>query len=519
MTKANLSFMDDFHFLQSTFDEEVGQNLPSPYIFVVDDDKAFGESIRYFLEKKYGAKVLHFISPETFLESLKNISYQKNNFKFCLITDISFCDHNLNGLALIDKLKADSFDFISIVMTGFATIETAISATKKGVYHYLSKPFELQELKQYLSDALNFKFGACFYPIAELSGKKLLEGADLDNQGLIWRASILNEDDIFYGMIGRSSKMKDIFQKIKKVAKSSSTIFIKGASGTGKELVANAIHNYSLRSNENIVSINCGAIPRDLLESELFGHEKGAFTGAIANRIGRFELANKGSIFLDEIGDMPVSLQVKLLRVLQSRKIEKVGSEREINIDVRIIAATHRNIEELLQTGEFREDLFYRLNVIPILVPALNERREDIPVLISYFLIKLLGKEAALAITFNKEVINVLMHYSWPGNIRELENFIERLIILKGDDHITLADLPQKILLESNNFHQDKSFVELPTDGLNLKETIMEIESSLIMQALELTAGNKNKASQLLQINRTTLIEKLKKRDLQYQSK
>ncbi|MFW5887519.1 MAG: sigma-54 interaction domain-containing protein, partial [Bacteriovoracia bacterium] len=290
---------------------------------------------------------------------------------------------------------------------------------------------------------------------------------------------------------------------------------ITGASGTGKELVANSIHVLSQRTNERKISVNCGAIPSELLESELFGHIKGAFTGAISNRIGRFEAANGGTIFLDEIGDMPLLLQVKLLRVLQNRQIEPVGGNRPIDVDVRIIAATHRDLDKAVQEKKFREDLYYRLNVIPIKLPLLKERREDIPLLISHFLNRFVSADGSNNLRFTEDALELLIGYDWPGNVRELENLIERLVILRGGNLIKPEDLPAKIYRNNpmaTSFY--RNIFELPEDGVDLKQVLSDIEDSLIEQALSKTGGNKNQASKLLQLNRTTLIEKMKKKNL-----
>ena len=319
---------------------------------------------------------------------------------------------------------------------------------------------------------------------------------------------------MFCGMIGRSPQMKKVFERIQKVAASDSTVLVTGPSGTGKELVANAIHHLSIRKPGPMVSVNCGAIPAELLESELFGHEKGAFTGAISSRKGRFELANQGTIFLDEIGDMPLLLQVKLLRVLQNRTIERVGATITTPIDVRIVTATHRDLEKRVQEGDFREDLFYRLNVIPIRIPSLKERREDIPLLISHFLGRFVSADGRNRIDFDDEALEVLMSYDWPGNVRELENLIERLVILRGGGVVGARDLPAKFLEGRPGIISTSSMITLPQDGLDLKQVLGEIEDSLIAQALERTDGNKNQASKLLRVNRTTLIEKMKKKGL-----
>jgi len=336
------------------------------------------------------------------------------------------------------------------------------------------------------------------------------------NQQIYWgpvKISPPGPEDIFCQMVGRSQAMRFIFERIKKVANSDSTVLITGPSGTGKELVAEAIHQYSPRNNKNLISVNCGAIPSELLESELFGHLKGSFTGAISDRKGRFELADGGSIFLDEIGDMPPLLQVKLLRVLQNKQIEPLGQGQSTSVDVRIITATHRDLDSMIQSKHFREDLFYRLNVIPIKMPSLKERREDIPLLISHFLNKFVNSDGSNQLDFGPEALELLYSYEWPGNVRELENLIERLVILRGGHIVCPEDLPARIFRQNpNSSPQYKSNLELPETGINLKQFLVDIEDSLIIQALKRTQGNKNKASKLLGLNRTTLIEKLKKK-------
>lgn len=503
--------MDDMNFLHQSFDGSKLANFPP--IIIVEDDKLLGLSLKKYLEQSLKLDVSLYTSSEDLL-----INFAKNHPKeqpFLLVTDISL-EQGSDGLLLIDILKDKGFEFVSIVMTGFASIETAIAATKKGVFHYLTKPFELENLKKLVIQALQTKLSAVLPREIVSEG----EGVFSDYSRLKTPSKLKIDrptvEDQFEGMIGRSRAMRDVFDRIQKVARTDSTILIMGPSGTGKELVASAIHKLSSRGQKNRVSVNCGAIPGELLESELFGHVKGSFTGAISNRKGRFELAQNGTIFLDEIGDMPQLLQVKLLRVLQERQIEPVGSTENIDIDVRVIAATHRDLEKAVQEGKFREDLFYRLNVIPIRMPALKERREDIPLLISHFLDRFVSADRSNEISFAPLTMDLLMGYDWPGNVRELENVIERLVILRGGNEILPEDLPAKIF-RSNPLatHTYKTLFELPEPGVDLKQILSDIEDSLIMQAMNRTGGNKNQASKLLSLNRTTLIEKMKKKNLE----
>lgn len=332
-----------------------------------------------------------------------------------------------------------------------------------------------------------------------------------------------------FSIVGESPPIRKVFDVVERAAGSQSTVMIYGESGTGKELIAHALHSSSPRASKPFIAVNCGAIPHELLESELFGYEKGSFTGAVNTRIGRMELANQGTVFLDEIGDMPISLQVKLLRVLAEREIDRVGSAKPTPIDIRVITATHRNLEESIQEGKFREDLFYRLNIIPINIPPLRERKTDIPLLANHFLKQLNG--TAESKTINDEAMEFLVKYSWPGNIRELANFVERMVVLSMGSIITPRDLPEKVLggtpkekrqplkeeKEGNPAQMlqqslRKSFhVGIPEEGINLKKTVEEFEKELLLEALEKTGWVKNKAANLLGLNRTTLVEKLKK--------
>lgn len=321
-------------------------------------------------------------------------------------------------------------------------------------------------------------------------------------------------------MIGTSAPMLELFEMITKVAASNATVLIQGESGTGKELAARAIHQLSDRNAKNFVPVNCAAIPDDLLESELFGHVRGSFTGAFANRIGRFEMADKGTLFLDEIGDMKSNLQVKLLRVLQNREFEPVGASKSQKVDVRIVAATNKNLEELVVSRDFREDLYYRLSVIPITIPPLRERREDIPILIHTFLARFNSDKRHAVKGVSRDALGVLCNYEWPGNIRELENLVERLVILKGSGLIVPDDLPEKYLSEKSTQPVSVQVPRLvtgdvlPDEGICLNSAVEQFENNLITQALSRSGGNKKEAAILLNLKRTTLIEKLKKKNL-----
>ena len=330
-------------------------------------------------------------------------------------------------------------------------------------------------------------------------------------------------------IIGESKPICDVFDVVARAAGSQSTVMIYGESGTGKELIARALHMNSLRASKPFIAVNCGAIPHELLEGELFGYEKGSFTGAVNTRIGRLELANQGTIFFDEIGDMPTSLQVKLLRVLAEREIDRIGSTKPTPIDIRVITATHKNLEESIKEGSFREDLFYRLNIIPINLPPLRERKTDIPLLANHFLKQF--KRTGVPKTISDEAMQFLVNYSWPGNIRELANFVERMMVLSIGSSITPHDLPEKVLGDIPKdkwqpLEKDKegnpaqilqqslrqSFhVGIPEEGINLKKIVEEFEKELLLEALEKTGWVKNKAANLLDLNRTTLVEKLKK--------
>ena len=316
------------------------------------------------------------------------------------------------------------------------------------------------------------------------------------------------------GIIGRSRKMQQIFKLVRRVAQSDSTVIINGESGCGKGLVARAIHGNSKRKDNPFVTINCGAIPENLLESELFGHVRGAFTGATTSKTGKFELAKGGTIFLDEIGDMSPSLQVKILRVLEEKEFEQVGGIKTLAAEVRIIAATHRDLEALVKEKTFREDLYYRLNVIPVKIPSLRDRKSDIPLLASHFLDEFNKKCATEVEDISADAMTLLKQHSWPGNVRELKNMVERFVVLKGEGMIEPQDLPDSIMGDIDNSAPSPA-IEISEDGINLNTAVTEFEKTLILESLNRTNWIKNKAARLLHLNRTTLVEKIKRYKLQ----
>jgi DNA-binding NtrC family response regulator len=363
---------------------------------------------------------------------------------------------------------------------------------KLGAYDYVTKPIRRDELLVVLQRALEYH--RLHYENLHLR-KQLKEKYKFDN------------------IISGHEKMQAIFTQVEKVANVDSTVLILGESGTGKELIARAIHYNSYRQDKPLIPINCGAIPKELLESELFGHERGAFTGATTQRIGRFELAQGGTIFLDEIAEMDPALQVKLLRVLQEREFERIGGTKTIKVDVRVIAATNKNLDSMVEQGQFRDDLYWRLNVIPLTLPPLRERLSDIALLVAYFIerFNVLKKQNLQGIT--PEALRMLTCYRWPGNIRELENTIERIAILKGSGFITPQDLPDKVVHAAGQIATPE--IDIPEEGINFDAAVEHFEKRLLLKALEKTNGVKTKAAALLHMNRTTLVEKVKKLQLE----
>lgn len=409
--------------------------------------------------------------------------------------DLAIVDLNLpdgDGIEFMTFLKLLYPAIEVVILTGHATIEAAVRATQKGAFHFVTKPFNLDEFISLVDRALAHKH------------------LQQENRQL---RTELHRKYKFDQIIGTSEQIQNVLRMVERVADSDSTVLVHGETGTGKELIARAIHYNSPRAKGPFVPINCGAIPGELLESELFGHIKGAFTGAIANRVGRFEMAEGGTIFLDEIGDMDPTLQVKLLRALQEKSFEPVGSTKTVHVNVRVITATNVNLEDAVEAGRFREDLYYRLNVIPINIPALRERKSDIPLLLKHFMDSF-GKNKGRSLTgFSEDALDCLVHYQWPGNIRELENLMERMTILKGHGQLEVVDLPLKYKA-GKTITQEVRVTDIPDVGLDFNTAVDSYENALILRALEKTGWNRNQAAMLLKLNRTTLVEKIKKKGL-----
>lgn len=458
--------------------------MKSTRVLVLDDESTLRTALFRMLDRKG-----HNVVTAQKIEEAKSYCSIEKPFDLAIV-DVNLPDGD--GLEFMTYLKNLNPSTEVIILTGFGSIESAVSATQKGAYHFLTKPFSLEELMSVVDKALAHK-------TLQSENKQL-------RQELTHRYG-------FSQIIGESDGIKNCLSLVERVAGTDSTIMITGESGTGKELVARAIHYNSNRAKAPFVAINCGAIPSELLESELFGHVKGAFTGAIANRAGRFEMADEGTLFLDEIGDLEPSLQVKILRALQEKSFEPVGSTKTVHVNVRVIAATNVDLEKAVENGQFREDLYYRLNVIPVQIPALRERRTDVPLLLSHFLEKFNKNKIKKISGFSKESLTSLMNYSWPGNIRELENLVERLSILKGEGEVQIADLPAKYKSAAACF-AETGIIDLPDEGLDFNSAVDQFENALILKALEKTGWNKNQAAILLRLNRTTLVEKMKKKGL-----
>jgi two-component system response regulator PilR (NtrC family) len=406
--------------------------------------------------------------------------------------DVVLCDLMLpdgSGIELLKELKAHDPGVAVIMITAHTSPRSAVDALKAGALDYIAKPFDIEELK--------------------IVVRKAVERKELEDENLHLRTA-LEERFTFSNIIGKSAKMQEIFSVIGRIAKTTSTVLISGESGTGKELIARAIHYNSGRRGK-FVSINCGALPETLLESELFGHERGAFTGAIREKRGLFSEADRGTIFLDEIGETSTAMQIKLLRVLQDRVVRRVGSNVETTVEVRVIAATNRDLADSIQKGTFREDLFYRINVIPITLPPLRQRREDIPLLVDHFIDKFSAMVGVAKKRISSDAVRLIEKYAWPGNVRELENVIERMIALEAADVLTTKSLPEQLIL--GGAVPDMTF-DLPTEGMALEHHLESIQKIFMLKALERAGGVQTQAAELLQMTFRSFRYYAKKFDL-----
>jgi two-component system response regulator PilR (NtrC family) len=455
--------------------------MPDARILVVDDEKSMREFLAIMLRQE-GHEVALAEGGEAALDILRREPVD------LVLTDMRM--PRTDGLAVLKATKEVSPDTVVIVITAFASTETAVEAMKLGAYDYITKPFKLDEIKLIVANALERK---------RLRDENLYLKRQLETH----RRS--------QTIIGKSPKLLDVLDTVRKIADSHSTVMITGESGTGKELVARAIHDQSYRRDKPFVSVNCGAIPDTLIESEFFGHVKGAFTGAVANKVGLFSAADGGSLFLDEITEIPQTLQVKLLRAIQEREIRRVGDPRETKVDVRLIAASNLDLEKAVQDNVLREDLFYRLNVIPIHLPSLRERREDIPLLVDHFVQKFSAELGKAVRRVSPEALSVLEQYQWPGNIRELENVIERAIVLGGSEILGVEALPESLRRPRVVRDVEPDF---PDEGLDLEATLDRIEQQYLRLALERAGGVQTRAAELLRMTFRQFRYKVQKHSL-----
>jgi DNA-binding NtrC family response regulator len=452
------------------------------HILLVEDEDALRSTIATRLASD-GYLVDEAATGDSAIQRLSNFAYD------ALLTDLRL--PGASGAQVLDAALERYPDIAAIVVTGYGTVKDAVEAIRRGASDFISKPFQYDELRHVLDATL--------------------ERRELRQENRYLREQ-LDARYGFEGLVGRSAPMRELCTLLATIAPTTSTILISGETGTGKELAARAIHQNSQRKQQRFVALNCSAVPETLLEAELFGHVRGAFTGAVAMRQGRFEFAHKGTLFLDEVGTMSAALQAKLLRVLQERAFERLGDSQLIRVDVRVIAATNSDLARMVKENAFREDLYYRLNVIQVVLPSLRDRREDIPLLVQHFLDRL-GREQLPprpGLTFTQEAMRRLMSFDWPGNVRQLENVVERAVTLSpGRTQIGVDALPAE--LESPAAGDAGVSVVMPESGVDLDEVLAGVERTLINQALERTGGNKRQAANLLRVKRTTLVEKLKR--------
>lgn len=441
-------------------------------ILLVDDDESLRKVLHYNLEQQ-GLTVI----PAG--DGAEAVRLYDEHEPDLVITDIKM--PGMDGIDVLKEIKRRNPDQLVIIITAFGAVEDAVEAMKLGAYDYIMKPFNRDELKLIVQKALELK--------------KLRSRAQLLQEQLVEKFS-------FENIVGASAAMADVFEIVRRVASSDATILIKGESGTGKELIARAIHYTSARSSGNFVAVNCSTIPENLLESELFGHKKGAFTGAVSNKMGKFELSSGGTIFLDEVADLRYDLQAKLLRVLQEKEIERVGDPKPIKVNIRVITATNKDLEALLKSGEFREDLYHRINVVPIQLPPLRERTDDIPLLVHHFKSKFGASDCRI----EREVLAVFKSYGWPGNVRELENIIQRSLLLRRyPDKLTVEDLPDHI--RGVNTQPLHFLLNVPDEGISLEE----VEKELLLYSLRKHNWNQTRAAKFLGITRQALIYRMEK--------
>jgi len=454
-------------------------------ILVADDEQSMREFLDIML-KKEGYKVSLASNGEEVLRLI-----EKDIFDLVLM-DIRM--PRLDGISALKKIKAISSETIVIMITAYASADTAIKAMKEGAYDYITKPFKVEEIKLIIKNALEKK--------------------NLQKENILLK-QVVRDRYHFENIIGQSSKMLALYDLLEKVAPTKTNILVAGESGTGKELVAKAIHFNSPRKEKPFVTLNCGAIPEPLIESELFGHMKGAFTDAIATKKGLFEVADGGTIFLDEISELPLLMQVKLLRVLQDKEFKRVGGTEDIRVDVRIISATNKDLEEAVKERLFREDLFYRLNVIQIKLPPLRERREDIPLLADHFLKKYSEELNKNILRISSEAFHILLNYEFPGNVRELQNMIERAVALEATQELTAQNL-SSYLDEQISLKKGPVDLEIPNEGIDLEKVVEDLERALLVKALDKTKGIKKKAAELLRINFRSMRYRLEKYGLNH---
>ena len=444
-------------------------------VLVVDDEENLRLVVRTFL-KRDGYEVEVAASGEEALALVESFGPD------VILTDVKM--PKMGGLELLATLKAKGIDSTVIVMSAYGNVDLALEAMKAGAYDYIQKPFKAEEVL--------------------LTLRKAEERESLRRENRALRQEIRKEN-LFEDILAKSPQMTAIFKTITKIAEYKTTALITGESGVGKELIARALHSKSSRRGGPFVAVNCGAIPEPLLESELFGYRRGAFTDAVADRAGLFEQANGGTLLLDEVGELPLSLQVKLLRVLQEETIRRLGDNKDLKIDVRILAATHRDLAAETKAGRFREDLYYRINVLPIHVPPLRERREDIPILLDHFLARNNARFNTQIRGFDAEARRLLLEYAWPGNVREMENTIERAMVLTERDSLSAEDLPERVR-ES----RDPVQMHLKSGEMSIKKTARIIEEILIRRALTKTKGNRTRAAEVLEISHRALLYKIK---------